>query len=434
MKNYVLLSFLITLSLQTVFGQEANRVYRNYATQLVHHQLIQAHPDMVSRMETMENQIRKNKDKTGDEILSIPVVFHVVYSPGQAIPDISQIKAQLDVLNQDFSRVENQASRYPLEKVGQLTKVAASPNVNFCLAETDPLGNPIESIQFIESPQTMWSIDDLIKQSKAGGADAVFPSNFMNIWLGNMKNGVTGYAQMPEGPANTDGIVMDTKYLFGSTDTLVAKTYGQGKTLTHLVGSYLGLYELWNEFSPCADDKVKDTPIHNAPNIIPGDIYYHISLCDSTYQPEMIMNFMDNTDDEVLNMFTEGQKMRIRAMLSANGARSGLVSKSTSCSQTLSSIENNRINKLSESPTLKLFPNPASQLVNIRLSNPEAGWVECHALNALGEIVWQDKFLMEDTLQTFQIDCSAWREGLYVIMATFGSDQVISQKITIAIP
>jgi hypothetical protein len=53
------------------------------------------------------------------------------------------------------------------------------------------------------------------------------------------------------------------------------------RTLTHLMGNYLNLYDLWNESQPCADDYVDDTPIHNAPN---GRFwqYRHVSTCDGS--------------------------------------------------------------------------------------------------------------------------------------------------------
>ena len=92
-----------------------------------------------------------------------------------------------------------------------------------------------------------------------------------------------------------------------------------GKTLTHLVGSYLGLTELWGK-GRCQDDRVADTPVHNAPNHrCPGK--GHLTFCEKGAY-EMTMNFMDNTYDQCMYMFTNGQALRMQAVLSPDRPRS----------------------------------------------------------------------------------------------------------------
>lgn len=137
---------------------------------------------------------------------------------------------------------------------------------------------------------------------------------------------------MPGGPEETDGIVIDYQF-FGTIGTS-REPYNDGKTLTHLVGSYLGLYELWNEERPCWDDYVNDTPIHNAPNYGPTNEYKHVSTCPGN-PVEMSMNFMDNSDDEYLYLFTAGQMMRIHAVLTKGGPRHKLTNSQTLCSKDL---------------------------------------------------------------------------------------------------
>jgi hypothetical protein len=55
----------------------------------------------------------------------------------------------------------------------------------------------------------------------------------------------------------------------------------------HLVANYLGIYELWNEVTPClADDFVDETPNHNAPNDLIGTIAggHHLNASRNTHE------------------------------------------------------------------------------------------------------------------------------------------------------
>jgi hypothetical protein len=136
---------------------------------------------------------------------------------------------------------------------------------------------------------------------------------------------------MPGGPAATDGVVINARYFGIKNDR--NDPFGRGKTLTHLVASYLGLYELWNSLEPCFDDRVYDTPVHNDPNAGAGIEGRHVSTCYG-HELEMYMNFMDNTEDSLLCMFTRGQVLRMQGMLSEGGPRNGLVANSA-CTLTL---------------------------------------------------------------------------------------------------
>ena len=70
-------------------------------------------------------------------IITIPVVFHVVYNnSAQNISD-AQIMSQLDVLNEDFRRLNADTVNTPSAFQG----VAADTEIEFCLAIRDPNGN-----------------------------------------------------------------------------------------------------------------------------------------------------------------------------------------------------------------------------------------------------------------------------------------------------
>jgi hypothetical protein len=404
---------------------QEERAYRSYATQKVHQRLLAENLDFTTRLNEMETQIQNFGIAPPGKIDTVPVVFHILYAPGQNYPGEAQLQAQLDSLNADFFQAVDTPLIYALSKVQELAKLAVVPEIFFCLTKSDPF-------HFVETTTLSWGMDDLLKSSTYGGVDALDPSQALNIWIAHLSDGNAGYAQMPGGPYATDGIVIDARYFLGGSDTLIGKFYDKGKTLTHLIGSYLGLYELWNEVEPCRDDKVEDTPIHNTPNFFPGDIYYHISLCDTLYRTEMIMNFMDNTDDEVLNMFTQGQKNRMKAVLEEGGLRAGLKSGMAYCESDSLKISEDRTTQSSQIQTLRLRPNPAVNSILIDLASLTPGRVSCTVFNLLGARVWSDNLLLSEKAQSFQLDCSNWSEGEYILTAIFADGTTLAQKFMIA--
>ena len=127
-----------------------------------------------------------------------------------------------------------------------------------------------------------------MKSQEKGGARAVLPDKLINIWISDLDPNIGSYATSPFQDVEDAGIVIDQR-LFGK----------EQKSLTHLMGNYLGLKDLWHEYEPCGDDLVSDTPISNAPNRGKPK-FKHITTCvRNRLVPEMTMNYMDSTDDDL---------------------------------------------------------------------------------------------------------------------------------------
>jgi len=80
------------------------------------------------------------------EVITIPVVVHILHT-GQQIGtglniNMAQIQSQIDVLNEDFRRLNANASNTPTTIQG----VAADPEIEFVLACVDPFGNPTSGV------------------------------------------------------------------------------------------------------------------------------------------------------------------------------------------------------------------------------------------------------------------------------------------------
>lgn len=271
----------------------------------------QEDPSLELRMQAIEEFTQRfSGELDGRNVITIPVVVHIVYNSSTENLSVAQIQSQIDVLTNDFRRLNNDADN--------TWSQAADTEIEFCLATIDPDGNPTDGITRTATGKRSFRTNDDIKKSSKGGKDAWPAGDYMNMWVGDIANGILGYAQFPGGPAATDGIVVDYAY-FGTIGTATAP-FDLGRTATHEVGHWLNLRHIWGD-GPCGtDDFVSDTPESDGPNY--GCATGHVS-CGST---DMVENYMDYSDDACMNLFTSGQKSRMLALFAAGGARESLVS------------------------------------------------------------------------------------------------------------
>jgi Secretion system C-terminal sorting domain len=202
-----------------------------------------------------------------------------------------------------------------------------------------------------------------------------------------------------------------------------------------LVGSYLGVNELWNEKTPCGDDGVEDTPIHNSPTY-QWDNYKHFSTCKG-YPVKMTMNLMDNTDDVALYMFTEGQKMRIQAMVSKDGARGKLaIAGATQCEgksltdPVVALRSNSEAESNYKTETVAIYPNPANHEITIAVKATNTSTYAIMVYNQLGSVVHQSQSGAEGNTP-ITLDTETWTEGIYFFQIRL-KDRQYTEKILIA--
>lgn len=255
-------------------------------------------------------------------VITIPVVVHVVYNNATENISDAQIQSQIDVLNADFRRLNADASNTPSMFLG----VAADAEVQFCLATVDPSGNSTTGITRTSTTSTSFGTNDQVKFNSSGGKDAWPAANYMNMWVCDISGSILGYAQFPGGSASTDGVVIDYAY-FGTTGT-ATPPFHLGRTATHEVGHWLNLRHIWGDGGCGVDDFVTDTPVAGAPNYtgspctFPGPNSCNSGAGD---QPDMFQNYMDYSDDECMNLYTSGQKTRMRALFEPGGFRASLL-------------------------------------------------------------------------------------------------------------
>ena len=306
MKKIVLLLCLLTVSI--FFAQERNcSSMENLAYRM------QQDPELKQRMDAIEvftrQKINDNQNNRVDgAVITIPVVVHVIYNNSSENISNAQIQSQIDVLNEDFRRTNSDANT--------IWQQAADTQIEFCLSKVDPNGNSSIGITRKASSRTSWGTNDAMKKSSQGGVDPWDTSQYLNIWVCNIGGGILGYAQFPGGSAATDGVVNSPQY-FGRTGTATAP-FNLGRTATHEVGHFLNLRHIWGDGGCGIDDFVSDTPESDASN--GGCATTHVS-CGSL---DMVQNYMDYSNDSCMNLFTQGQKSRMRAVLEPGGSRRNL--------------------------------------------------------------------------------------------------------------
>ena len=100
--------------------------------------------------------------------------------------------------------------------------------------------------------------------------------------------------------------------------------YTRGCTAAHEIGHWLNLFHPWapgNANGDCEDDDfVNDTPQTSEANYVCS---FSVNSCNEGAGdlPDMVENYMDYASDQCQNIFTIGQKNRMRATLSAGGYR-----------------------------------------------------------------------------------------------------------------
>lgn len=386
----------------------------------------------------LNNPINKSSAlaKNQNTIITIPVVVHVVYkNAAQNIPD-TQIVRQIQILNECY-RLQNpnfSSIRSIFDTIG------ADIEIQFCLANIDPNGNPTTGIIRKSAPSNA-AFDpifnfDKVKSSATNGDDAWPHDKYLNIWVCDMSffgtPFVLGYATFPGGQANLDGVVIQSEYFgFGTA----AAPNNLGRTAVHEVGHWFGMRHIWADddgqgstaATQCdSTDFVDDTP--NAAAKSQSDCNLTINSCsnESPYwgtidPPDMVENYMDYSADACMALFTKGQKARMYSFLNTDPARSAIRTSPAGCSTTsIKHVLNNF------SSFVNVFPNPSTDIINIHITQYPVADLKCDIYNNHGQLVKQ----LNNLDFRNSINVSELANGIYVLKI-YNSEVSATKKITI---
>ena len=191
------------------------------------------------------------------------------------------------------------------------------------MAQRTPSGAATTGIERKSTTTPSFSLDDKVKFTTSGGLNAWDASKYLNIWTCNLSKDLLGYATFPGGSPSVDGVVV----LFSSLPGGTASPYNLGRTATHEVGHWLNLYHTFqggcSTNAATGGDAVADTPAEKSPA-------YGCPLgrnsCPSIAGDDPTTNYMDYTDDACMTNFTNGQKVRAKAIFAPGAKRNSILS------------------------------------------------------------------------------------------------------------
>ena len=382
------------------------------------------------------SKIKSSAQKTGgvSAIFKIPVVVHIIHNETSgAIQNANisnqQVFDQIAVLNEDFRRTNADAIQTPLLYSG----VTADAEIEFCLANRDPLGQATSGITRTYNSKSpfQYPSDDAYLKSLA-----YWPSDkYLNIWVCRISYGANkllGYAQFPsnsglsglsadEGSATTDGVVIHFSVFGRNVST--SSNYNLGRTATHEIGHWLGLLHTWGDGDCSVDDNCVDTPNCDS------EYYSDKSTCTAPLQcpntRRMIENYMDYSDDACMNLFTADQKTRIQSAISLSPRRANLINSNGCC--TTCPIPPIATSVYTE---LKVFPNPAQGQVALDIHFNDTTNIDVKIYNYLGKNLYnKENIYMKD--YTELIDVSGWADGMYIAVVRANDKKYIQRIIVL---
>jgi hypothetical protein len=224
---------------------------------------------------------------------TVPVYFHVIYNGTTGNVTDDQIKRQIQVMNDDY---KPHGFQFALKATSRTD--VSDPSVN----KPGWFNMQVNSADELDAKTTL----------------GVNPAQNLNLYTAAptdpLVGTLLGFSTFPwefAGNPKRDGVVVLHSSLPGGQ-----APFDQGKTATHEVGHWLGLYHTFQGGCVPPGDEVDDTqPQPDGDNIFQCDPSANTcSGGDPSKAP--IHNYMNYADDSCLTEFTSGQRDRMKVEVS----------------------------------------------------------------------------------------------------------------------
>jgi len=358
------------------------------------------------------------------EKIRIPVVVHIVHNNvtgtagGRDNSNITdeQIKEQIRVLNEDYRRKSG-------TRGANNNPVGADTGIEFFLVP-----NGITRHLYTQkSTFDIFSDDQLLADITFQDDKGAWPTDrYLNIWVSRFSNNYLGIAQFPSvtgvpGLDNsnslqerTDGVFIDFR-VFGIGSAVTSRLYNLGRTTTHEIGHWLGLVHTWGDTN-CGDDYCADTPRCEAGNQTNncGPVF---SNCGGVRTRNMTENFLDYSPDSCMNIFTQNQADRMLAVIEKAPRRNRLVK--YWCAQL----------PFGDYLSVELYPNPAADLVNIKVVQKTFGTFDIQIYSMTGQLVSQTQY-QDYPSWVVEFPTTKLPAGAYIVRVKT-KDETVTQRLII---
>jgi hypothetical protein len=349
-------------------------------------------------MDYLRNPSTALVNKSPNAVVTIPVVFHVLYKTSiQNISD-AQINSQLAILNSDFRKLNTDFSTVV---PAAFQSFGADAEIVFCKATRTPAGVASTGIERKSVTSTFVFENSYYTTS---GLTAWDPTKYLNIWIGRFSNSqLLGFAYLPSAAGLAyDGLCIGDQF-FGNVGTATAP-FNKGRTATHEIGHYFGLEHPWGDDNTACgttgnSDGVADTPATDNPYSGCPTYPSNTNACTTTATGSMFMNYMDYVNDACMAFFTTGQKTIMRNTL--DGPRLSLLT-SNGCASL-------GLNEIQAVQAIAVYPNPVSNYFMITSPFTSVDFVEVYNLN--GQLVKSQK--LENSNNKVVID--EFESGIYYL-------------------
>lgn len=425
---------LILLLLTSIsFSLSAQEIHRCYTVEMMQkrEEATPGYLDAVNETFNMAKQHTQVKSG-GQAVYRIPVVVHVVYNnAAENIPD-SIIYHQIDVLNEDYRRLNADTNITRNE----FKPVAGDAGIEFYLASVDPNGNWTSGITRTQTNRGSFMDgfnQDDIKAAATGGKDGWPPSRYLNIWVGDFSllgtPFILGFAYPPVGapnwpagqvPSDTslEGVVVHYE-VFGRNNPLasgVLSITDRGRTATHEVGHYLGLRHIWGDGDCSEDDGINDTPLSASASQQECNLNKNSCTDSPTDFKDMIENYMDYSEEACMNMFTQGQIDIIRSILETT--RNPLIAEFPVAvnAYDLSNI------------SMDVYPNPSSGVFSVSYNNDASKVQYIEIMDSFGRLI-DTRSSNEMAGNNFTLDLTNNARGVYYARFVFKEGSKVSKLV-----
>jgi len=328
MKKSIYISIFFTIIYINSFAQKVRSCANEFCDSMVKVTNPQYQLKIDLYEQAIESQIKLQKNfRVAADIIRIPVVVHVIHNQinglfaGSNISD-EQIYSQIKVLNEDYRKKEGTPGF-------NANPLGADVEIEFFLASIDPSGIPSSGIKRVYSPKSSFNIVNDNDRQTMSNLSYWDSNKYLNIWVAHLSSGYIGYGEFPfsesvegldlDSDESLDGVFIDYTVFGRKIGTNKSGLYSFGRTVTHEVGHWMGLYHTWGD-QRCGTDYVADTPVTTTSNSTAfcRDVF---STCTGARTRNMIENYMDYSPDSCMNIFTQGQKQRMRTALDLSKRR-----------------------------------------------------------------------------------------------------------------